>query len=118
MPATEWSWLAAAHAGRDGIPVALVNSVPDSDADADTFDGYRKRRVERWRLDKLTRTSPALPDALRAVFDDAGATWMVLSEPDGSLRVRPLPPAQEDPSRKGCGNRCPSASFRPPTYRR
>ena len=31
VPTTEWSWLAAAHAGRDGIPVALVNSVPDSD---------------------------------------------------------------------------------------
>jgi hypothetical protein len=84
------------HAGRDGLPVAFIYFPDEYD---DLEEG---RRVERWRLDKLTRVEPDPPVTLRAVFDDAGTTWMVLSELDGSLAIRPLPPIpEEEPALEG-----------------
>lgn len=77
---------AAVHAGLDGVPVAYIYF---SDKHDDVEEG---RRVERWRLDPLRRVKPDPPVTLRAVFDEGGTSWMVLSELDGSLRIRPLPP--------------------------
>ncbi len=50
-----------------------------------------------WRLDSGTRVSANVPGTLRAVFGDAGTTWMVLGEPDGSLVVKPLDPDAVSP---------------------
>ena len=78
------------HVGRDGVPVAFIHFPDEYD---DLEEG---RRVERWRLDKLTRVKPDPPVTLRAVLDDAGSSWMVLSELDESLVIRPLPPIPEE----------------------
>jgi WD40 repeat protein len=95
-PLGEEGRFAAVHAGQDGIPVAFIHFPDEYD---DLEEG---RRVERWRLDKLTRVKPDPPVTLRAVFDEAGATWMILSELDGSLRIRPLPPILvEEPALEG-----------------
>jgi hypothetical protein len=93
-PISDAGRLAAVHAGQDGVPVAFIHFPDEYD---DLEEG---RRVERWRLDKLARAEPDPPVTLRAVFDDAGTTWMVLSELDGSLVIRPLPPIpEEEPAR-------------------
>jgi hypothetical protein len=44
------------------------------------------------------QVGPPLPATFSAVFDDNGVTWMVLSEPDGSLVVCPLPPVEAEPA--------------------
>lgn len=96
VPIGEAGRFAAVHAAQDGVPVAFIHFPDEYD---DLEEG---RRVERWRLDKLTRVEPDPPVTLRAVFDDAGATWMVLSELDGSLAIRPLPPIpEEEPALEG-----------------
>jgi WD40 repeat protein len=89
-PIGEPGQFAAVHVGQDGVPVAFIYFPDEYD---DLEEG---RRVERWRLDKLARVEPDPPVTLRAVFDDAGTTWMVLSEVDGSLVIRPLPPLPAD----------------------
>lgn len=73
----------ATHVDAKGLPVAFVGVFDDDIENA---------RVERWRLDTLTRVDSALPRSFRAVFADGGIDWMVLAEPDGSLVVKPLPP--------------------------
>jgi WD40 repeat protein len=92
-PISDLGQFAAVHVGQDGVPVAFIYFPDEYD---DLAEG---RRVERWRLDKLARVEPDPPVTLRAVFDDAGTTWMVLSELDGSLVIRPLPPVTEDEPR-------------------
>jgi hypothetical protein len=84
-------YLVATHVGKDGVPVAFLSVAGTDD------EGAEDARVERWRLDTLTRIGPPLPVTFRAVFDGDGATWMVLAEPGGSLVVKPLPPVPEDP---------------------
>lgn len=95
VPIAGWKRFVAAQADRDGHPVAFVHFPAEFD---EPEEGWR---VERWRLDRLTRVEPDLPATLRAVFDDAGATWMVLSELDASLVIRPLPPIPEEPVPEG-----------------
>jgi hypothetical protein len=76
---------------RAGVPFGFVN-IPDVDD-----DDPEGKHVERWRLNSATPVGPPLPDTFRAVFDDDGATWMVLTEPDGTLVVCPLPPIEAEP---------------------
>lgn len=71
---------------RNGTPAAFV-WIPGEDS-----GGEEDQRVECWRLDTGTRVNTRLPGTVRAVFDDADITWMVLGEPDGSLVIRPLFP--------------------------
>jgi WD40 repeat protein len=81
-----WARIVATHVDRNGTPTAFV-WIPGGNRSEE-----ERQRVGCWRLDTGTRVNTRLPGTLRAVFDDAGTTWMVLGEPDGSLVIRPLFP--------------------------
>jgi len=92
VPVGTWPAFTAIHVDRAGVPFGFVYV---GDVDEDDPDG---KHVERWRLDSATRVGPPLPATFCTVFDDEGMTWMVLSEPDGSLVVCPLPPVEAEPA--------------------
>lgn len=85
----------AAYVNQAGVPIVFMD-IPDADQ-----DDPQGKHVERWRLDTAAPVSPPLPATFRAVFDDNGATWMVLAEPDGSLIVEPLPTTEEESAPDG-----------------
>jgi len=78
----KWADVLATHTDRHGTPSAYLGFFGGNDDGGD--------RVERWRLDTGEKVNVNLPVTLQAVFGERG-TWMVLSEPDGSLVVRPAP---------------------------
>lgn len=80
--------IVATYVHRSGTPTAFVYVSGEYD---DEQEG-----VHWWRLDTGTRMETEVPNTLRAVFDDAGTTWMALSEPDGSIAIRPLPTSELD----------------------
>jgi hypothetical protein len=80
----KWAHLVATHVDSQGTPTAFL-WIPGEGDGQDAVE-----RVEQWRLDTGARIDADLPFTLRAVFDDAGRTWLVLGMADGSLVIRPL----------------------------
>jgi WD40 repeat protein len=79
----KWTYIMTTHGDSSGTPTAFLAIHGEDDDD-------RGERIEQWRLDTGTRLDQEFPATLRAVFDDGGLTWTVLSQRDGSLQVRPL----------------------------
>jgi hypothetical protein len=79
--------LIAAHTDSGGSATALLQAGDDEPGDY---------RTVRWALEAGAPAGDPLPVTLRAVYNDSGQTMMVLSEPDGTITIQPLPqpPAQ------------------------
>lgn len=87
----QYARILAAYLDPDGIPTVFLLTSGEYN------DDQEGEQVSWWRLDSGTRVSTYVPGTLRAVFGDAGTTWMVLGEPDGSLVVKPLDPDAVSP---------------------
>ena len=86
-----WGYLVGSGTEADGTPTVFL-WLPGEGDDEDAVE-----RVEQWRLDTGERVDVSLPVTVRAVFDQDGAAWMVLDDPDGALIVRSLSPSGAGP---------------------